>query len=503
MARNLVTKKFGNNGTWVCPAGVTAVSIFLKKRPSFLERSNFYGSATMQFVDRFGNAFAWGSNPQGIIGDNTVAAKSSPTLVVGGLRFSKVIATSSGNQSAFGIHADTGNLYAWGLNTNGQLGTNDVTHRSSPTLVVGGLKFLDVQTASNLAFGGTSAFGISTNGNLYAWGANSIGQLGVNDTTPRSSPTLVVGGLKWRSVLSRTDGAMAMAADGNLYAWGSNGSGNLGDGTTLNRSSPTLVVGGLSIKKWDVVDDSTAYRAAIITTSNDMYTWGDNADGQLGLNDTANRSSPTLVVGGLKWKDMAVGSAAGFGITYSNQLYAWGSNGFGHLGVNDTTPRSSPTLVVGGLSVAKVAYNNPSAFTLILATNGTVYSCGLNGQGQLGLGDTTSRSSPVAVAGSGSFIDVYALGSGRAAAIGNDGYLWMWGINTAGQLGVGDTTPRSSPVAVIGNNMLSLDGSAITKTVPVTPGQTYNIKLAQVNVIFGTEKIASGVFDEMILQYMA
>jgi alpha-tubulin suppressor-like RCC1 family protein len=127
-------------------------------------------------------------------------------------------------------------------------------------------------------------------------------------------------------------------------------------------------------------------------------------------------------------------------------LWAWGSNNDGRLGLNNTTSNSSP-VQVGSLNNWAHVMPGSGSFSLAIKTDGTLWSWGLNGSGQLGLGDTTNRSSPVQV---GSLTDwAYAgVTSAGSFALKTDGTIWAWGTNSSGQLGLGDTTNRSSPVQI-------------------------------------------------------
>ena len=135
--------------------------------------------------DSVSNMYAWGLNTSGRLGDDTTTSRSSPVSVVGG--FTDWISASAGDTFSLGVRAN-GSLWAWGSNLNGRLGDNSTTSRLSPVSVVGG--FSDWVSASA---GGSHSLGVRANGSLWAWGNNANGRLGDNTTTIRSSPVLVVG----------------------------------------------------------------------------------------------------------------------------------------------------------------------------------------------------------------------------------------------------------------------------------------------------------------------
>jgi alpha-tubulin suppressor-like RCC1 family protein len=186
--------------------------------------------------------------------------------------------------------------------------------------------------------------------------------------------------------------------------------------------------------------------AQTTTTFYNLYIWGSNNQGQLGLGNTTNYSSPKQV-GSLNWSFVAGGTLSSFAIKPDGTLWAWGYGGNGVLGLGNTTNYSSPKQV-GALTNWKTIYNSKSGYnTVAVKTDGTLWVWGLGTFGTLGLGNTTSYSSPKQVGSltnwSKSSVDGYTC-----LAIKTDGSLWSWGANTAGQLGLGNTTYYSSPKQV-------------------------------------------------------
>ena len=186
-----------------------------------------------------GTLWAWGANASGRLGDNTAISRSSPVSVVGG--FTDWISADGGAEFSLGVRAN-GTLWAWGYNGSGRLGDGTTIPRSSPVSVVGG--FTDWISASA---GDSHSLGVRANGTLWAWGSNSDGELGDVTTASKSSPVSVVGGFTdWISASAGDDHSLGVRANGTLWAWGRNGSGRLGDGTTIPKSSPVSVVGGFT-----------------------------------------------------------------------------------------------------------------------------------------------------------------------------------------------------------------------------------------------------------------
>jgi alpha-tubulin suppressor-like RCC1 family protein len=134
-----------------------------------------------------GIAYAWGLNNNGQLGDNTTSNRSSPVTIVGGItNWSKISAGGYHNLTV----TSTGVAYSWGYAANGRLGDGQsVTNRSSPVTVIGGITNWSNVSASRQKH----SLGILNTGILYAWGNNSNGELGDNTTVASSSPVTVVG----------------------------------------------------------------------------------------------------------------------------------------------------------------------------------------------------------------------------------------------------------------------------------------------------------------------
>jgi alpha-tubulin suppressor-like RCC1 family protein len=230
-----------------------------------------------------------------------------------------------------------------------------------------------------------------------------------------------------------------------LYAWGDNANGQLGLNDTVKRSSP-VQVGALTT--WAQLAIGSTHTIAT-KVDGTLWSWGSSNQGQLGLNDTVNRSSPVQVGALTTWYQVASGSAFTLATKTDGTLWAWGYNGNGQLGLGDAgalTKRSSPVQVGALTTWYQVAAG--SAFTLATKTDGTLWSWGNNSNGQLGQNNTTYHSSPVQIGALTNWSRISAGAGKFCLAIKTDGTLWSWGYNDFGTLGQNDTVNRSSPVQV-------------------------------------------------------
>jgi alpha-tubulin suppressor-like RCC1 family protein len=272
-------------------------------------------------------------------------------------------------------------------------------------------------------------------GALWLWSVNyfgnDFGQLGVNDTAPRSEPvTTFAGGTNWKQFSSGIYFAAAIKTDGTLWTWGYNGYGQLGDNTATDKYTPvTTFAGGTN---WKEV--STSRSIAAIKTDGTLWVWGDNYYRQLGTNDTNRRSTPvTTFAGGTNWKSVSCGLYHTMAIKTDGTLWVWGDNGYGQLGTNDTTDKYTPvTTFAGGTNWKQVSAN--VLHSSAIKTDGTLWSWGCYGYhvfGQLGINDTNDgRLTPVTTFAGGTDWKQVSSGFWNTAAIKTDGTLWAWGRNS-------------------------------------------------------------------------
>jgi alpha-tubulin suppressor-like RCC1 family protein len=339
-------------------------------------------------------------------------------------------------------------LFVWGQNIAGigQLGTNDTVHRSTPVqTAAGGTNWKQVSGGSVH----TSA--IKTDGTLWSCGYNFFGQLGTNDTVNKSTPVqTAVGDTNWKQVAGGGLHTAAVKSDGTLWTWGRNSDGQLGTNDRVHRSTPVqTAVGGTN---WKQVSASATFTAAV-KSDGTLWTWGNNLSGKLGTNDLIHRSTPTQVSGGgTNWKQVSLGYLASTAIKTDGTLWTWGYNFYGELGTNDTINKLTPVqTALGGTNWTQVSAGM-NIFAAI-KTDGTLWTCGYNYQGSLGIGVGGNRSTPVQTIDGGTNWKQVSCSNSKdfnktsfMIAIKTNGTLWTWGYNPFGQLGTNDRTNRSTPV---------------------------------------------------------
>ena len=273
-------------------------SIIQRSSPTQIPGTNWQraacGAYSSYAIKTDGTLWVWGSNGSGMLGVNqpTSYKRSSPVQVPGTTWRS----IESGLNHTVATKTD-GTLWCWGSNDEGLLGQNDVSNYSSPKQVPG-----TSWSAQVAAQEGTYA--LRTDGTLWAWGKNSNGQLGQNDVAHRSSPVQITG--TWSSMgngnnenmmtYSSYRSMLAIQTDGTLWGWGYNEDTVLGTSNRVYYSSP-IQIG--SDTTWSSVCSASTLTAAV-KTDGTLWTWGKNNAGQLGINlqgDNAYRSSPVQVPG--------------------------------------------------------------------------------------------------------------------------------------------------------------------------------------------------------------
>jgi alpha-tubulin suppressor-like RCC1 family protein len=329
-------------------------------------------------------------------------------------------------------------LFSWGKDDNGQLGLGNTTYYSSPKQVG------SLNTWAYISNGVNHALALKSNGTLWSWGKNQRGQLGLGNTTYYSSPKQVGALTNWLNISAGQYASFAIKTDNTIWAWGYNFNGGLGTGNTTQYSSPKQIG---SLTNWLQVSGGYNFTGAV-KTDGTLWMWGLGANGQLGLGNTTYYSSPKQVGSLTGWAKVSCGQDFTTAVKTDGTLWSWGQGTFGRLGLGNVTNYSSPKQI-GSLtnwSITSSGLNSP--YTLSVKTDGTLWGWGANSSGELGLGDTTVRSSPAQVGALTNWLSASAVSGGSMIAVKTNGTLWTSGNNNEGQLGLGNTTGYSSPKQV-------------------------------------------------------
>ncbi len=330
-----------------------------------------------------GKIFAWGYNNYGQLGNGTTASSKTPVQVSS--LTSTVTAIAAGHDYSLALTSG-GKIFAWGYNSDGELGNGTTTNSTTPVQVS------NITGVTAIAAGAYHSLALTSDGKLWAWGNNGNGQLGNGTTTNSSTPVQVTG--ITGTVTAIAAGAyhsLALTSDGKVWSWGWNYYGQLGNGTTTNSTRPVQVSSVTGI----TAIAAGYYHSLALASNGNVFAWGYNSDGELGNGATANSTTPVQVSNLAGATAVSGGCYHSMATTSDGKAWAWGGNGYGQLG-NGTTTRSTTPVQVSNLTGVS-AVSASQYHSLALTSNGNIFAWGYNQYGQLGNGTTTNSTTPVQV----------------------------------------------------------------------------------------------------------
>ncbi|MCL2680005.1 MAG: hypothetical protein FWF11_00790, partial [Coriobacteriia bacterium] len=288
-----------------------------------------------------GTLWSWGSNADGVTGlGTTVGNQLTPEQVGTAANWTAV---SAGSEHSLAIRSD-GTLWAWGQNTGGRTGLGVLLGTETTPVQVG--------TATNWAHvsaGQTHSLAVRSDGTLWAWGSHTNGVTGLgtssgNQTTPAQVGTAT----NWSAVSAGSAHSLAIRADGTLWSWGSNVGGRTGLGATTGTQTTPVQVG--TATDWTTLSAGNAHSIAI-RSDGTLWSWGSNTVGRTGLGTTiGSQTTPIQVGSATDWTLADAGTAGShsLGMRTNGDLWGWGYNVNGQIGLNDIGDRTVPTLIGSG-----------------------------------------------------------------------------------------------------------------------------------------------------------
>jgi alpha-tubulin suppressor-like RCC1 family protein len=363
-----------------------------------------------------------------------------------------------------------GTLWTWGENAKGQLGNGTQFPKLIPT---------QVGTASNwktVAAGFFHSMAIKTDGTLWAWGDNTYGELGNGSNLFSLTPIQIGTDTNWKLVAAGgsdySSFTIATKTDGTVWSWGINTYGQLGDGTYIDKDIPTLVSGVNNVKSIAAGKDHTS----VIKTDGTLWAWGVNYSGELGTGaPSAGENAPVKIGIDTNWKSISSISEHNVALKTNGTLWVWGANQYGQLGNGDVEHNSlyAPTQI--GTDTNWEVASASNEITMAKKINGTYWVCGANYVGEYGNGSILDENNSFIQSNTGLTNCKYLITSASGAVfnLANDGSLFSWGFNGQGQLGINSNADSLTPVRVNCNALEVEEVSKNTNPFVMYPNPTH------------------------------
>ncbi|SET81606.1 Alpha-tubulin suppressor [Natronincola peptidivorans] len=340
-----------------------------------------------------GDLYTWGRNQYGQLGNGKSGQEeiqSTPKKVLSNIA-SVAMSKGTNNWGMIAAVATNGDLYTWGRNDYGQVGngkSGDGEVQKTPVKILSNVASLP----SNEGHGAA----ITTNGDLYTWGTNWFGQVGTGTRTHQTTPVKVLSDVVSVFTSSTT---LAITTNGDLYGWGYTEMGQVGNGKQFPEDSQTTPVKVLS----NVVSVTASHtNTAAITTNGDLYCWGEGGDFQIGNESFRSQATPFKVLSNVASFTNELGSNPA-AVTKNGDLYTWGNNLHGQIGngeggmgsdpLNWGIKQKVPVKVLSNVVSASIIDSVSSALT----KNGDLYTWGFNEYASVGNGTKTNQTTPVKV----------------------------------------------------------------------------------------------------------
>ncbi|WP_080835882.1 OmpL47-type beta-barrel domain-containing protein [Cohnella massiliensis] len=453
-----------------------------------------------------GTVWTWGDNAFGQLGDGTDTFRSVPMQVPG---LSSVVAVSGSYYNSLALKED-GTVWVWGSSLHGALGKNVATGYLQKTP----MQITELSDIIQIDMAYLHGMALRKDGTVWTWGFNQYGQLGDETVTDRAAPAQVQGLSGIVKISASYAHSLALSEDGMVWAWGDNTYGEVGDGTAVQqRTKPVRAAHATGMT--DIV--AAEFYSFAIKSDGSIWSWGNNAYGQLGNGTTTGQATRGLVQGVPYPSDTIVPVApqqlTAVDKTSSSILLQWGEATDNHgvkeyrvyrgtslietIAVEGKSLESATRYTVTGLSPSTtytftvkaldyagnssagsneitekttsampISVSADSNHTLALKSDGSVWSWGSNSSGQLGHGTQTNSLVPKQTINLASVIEISA-GSSFSLALKGDGTVWGWGNNSIGQLGNNTTQNVNTPQQISGLNSV----------VAIAAGSTHGMAL--------------------------
>ena len=364
-----------------------------------------------------------------------------------------------------------GRVFIWGRNNSGQLGDGTTTDKLRPIEITNRFNLGAGETIESISLGGGHSAAVTSIGRAFIWGSSSDGQLGGGTLSIMTTPAELTSFFKLgagEKITSFSLGFLnssAITSTGRVFTWGRNDKGQLGDGSIARRIRPVDITRLFDLGPGETIVNMSLgyYHSAAISSEGSIFTWGMNENGQLGDRTTDSKYIPIKITNpnykylGDKFKSIYLGLSHTAAITEKGQVYSWGDNSNGQLGNGTTIEKTMPSYI-GNLPQTYMdetiqSISLGSLHSAAVTTNGRIFTWGSNANSQLGDGTITQRNNPIEITSRfnlsiGEKIESVSLGGYYSSAITSKGRIFTWGSNAYGQLGNGTITSLSAPTVI-------------------------------------------------------
>ena len=334
-----------------------------------------------------------------------------------------------------------GQVYSFGESSSGQLGLKNRQMVYEPTLI---------SNLHNIKYISTgyypTSWALNENGQVYSWGDQVLNSVDF-DFTPQLIPNL---------------NNIIQISAGEVYFYILNEKGQIEEGEiydSLTVDYGPLVVGQnipiLAEAPNNVIQISAgSYHTLALTNTGEIYSFGNNFNGELGYGNYDDTNIPTLIPN--LYNIIQISSGANHSLALSNdgKIYSFGINNNGQLGLGDNSSRNIPTLILK-IPNNIIQISAGGDHSLALSNDGKIYSFGKNNKGQLGLGNYTDINIPTLISKMSNNIIQISAGAKHSLCLSSSGKIYSFGKNKSGQLGLGDDDDRNIPTLIPNFNVLS------------------------------------------------
>ena len=331
-----------------------------------------------------GAAYCWGRNEFGQLGDSSTTDRPTPVLVHGGIGFRQLAA---GSHHTCGV--DTlGTPYCWGRNDHGQAGTGLGSDRSYPVQVTGRVRMKAISAGAQHTC--ATIVHWEHEDRMYCWGHNSHGQLGNRELRHSATPAPAFGTVRYTALAAGNRHTCGVTSAGTVNCWGANERGQLGNGSLTNSNVPFPIRVTRRVAFTGVTVGAT--HSCALTSEGEVYCWGQNSAGQLGIGKRGYSIMPQRLDRSLRFAVLSAGGDATCGVRRDGVVYCWGSNAAGQFGAASPAGSPTPVPVLSGIALASLSLGDAHACGL--KEDGSAYCWG-----RLGSGTDAGAAEPVRVSG--------------------------------------------------------------------------------------------------------